>query len=196
MNYFEVFALPRRLGLDADDLQRRFYELSRRHHPDFHQAAPPEAQARALEASALVNAAYRTLRDPIARMEYLLRLEEGRAAGDGADVKAAAPPALLAEMFEIQAALEEARSGGLDAAARATLAAQRARLLERSRDAERRLTGPLARAWDEGPAADRPRVLAACRETLATRAYLRTVIQDLSLALGEDEGSSVSNRRH
>jgi molecular chaperone HscB len=196
MNYFEVFGLPRRLAIDAAGLQRRFYELSRRHHPDFHQGASPEAQARALAASALVNAAYRTLRDPIARVEYLLRLEEGRDTAEGAEVKPKAPPALLAEMFEIQEALEGARAGGLDEATRATLAAQRVRLRERCREEERRLCGPLAQAWDEAPEGDRLQVLAACKEALATRAYLRTVINDLSVALGEDEESIVSNRRH
>ena len=69
MNYLEVFGLPRRLAIDADELQRRFYALSRQHHPDFHQGATAEEQAKALESSALVNAAYRTLRDPIARIE-------------------------------------------------------------------------------------------------------------------------------
>ena len=56
-NYFEVFGLPRKLSLDLQELQRRFYDLSRRHHPDFHQTAGAEAQAAALEASALVNRA-------------------------------------------------------------------------------------------------------------------------------------------
>jgi molecular chaperone HscB len=56
MTHFEIFGLERKLGIDAAALQRRFYELSRQHHPDFHQAAPAEEQARVLEASARVNA--------------------------------------------------------------------------------------------------------------------------------------------
>src|SRR2546425_3497567 len=107
MDHFEVFGLPRRLAVDTAELQRKFYELSRRYHPDFHQAAPPEEQVRALEASAGLNAAYRTLRDPIARIEYLVRLEEGRDTKEGATVKPKAPPELLEEMFEIQERSEE-----------------------------------------------------------------------------------------
>lgn len=196
MNYFEVFGLPRRLRIDGEELQRRFYELSRRHHPDFHQGAAPEEQARVLDTSALVNAAYRALRDPIPRVEYLLRLEDGGETAEGAAVKPKAPPELLAEMFEIQEALEEARAGGLDDATRAGLRAQRERLRERVRAEERRLAGPLAEAWDRATDAERPRLLEAFREALAARAYLRTVIGDLDVALGEDEGSLVSNRRH
>ncbi|PYO21384.1 MAG: Fe-S protein assembly co-chaperone HscB [Candidatus Rokuibacteriota bacterium] len=74
-DYFEVFGLPRKLAVDSAELQRRFYALAREHHPDFHQAAPAEERARIEATSALVNAAYRTLRDPIARVEYLVRLE-------------------------------------------------------------------------------------------------------------------------
>src|SRR5438128_12674396 len=107
MDHFEVFGLPRRLAIDTAELQRKFYELSRRHHPDFHQAAPPAEQARALEASARLNAAYRALRDPIARVEYLVRLEGGRDTQAGGPVKPKAPPELPEEMFDSEEALAE-----------------------------------------------------------------------------------------
>lgn len=195
-DFFQVFGLERRLAVDTAALQRRFYELSRQWHPDFHQAQPPAEQARALEESARVNAAYRALRDPIARVEYLIRLEEGRETREGAAVKPKAPPDLLAEMFEIQESLEEARSGVLDEATRATLTEQRDGLRSRMTDAERRLTGPLSQAWDGAAPADRSSALTALKEALATRAYLRTVIDDLSVALGEgSEETHVANRR-
>jgi len=92
VDHFEVFGLPRRLGIDTAELQRKFYELSRRGHPDFHQGETPERQAEILEASARLNAAYRALRDPLARIEYLVRLEEGRNTREGATVKPKAPP--------------------------------------------------------------------------------------------------------
>jgi molecular chaperone HscB len=190
-DYFEVFGLPRRLVVDAEELQRRFYELSRRHHPDFHQGAEADVQARALETSALVNAAYRTLRDPIARVEYLVKLEAGPAGS--AD---AVPPALLAEMFETMEALAEARRAGVDGAVREKLRAERDRLVERQASEERWLSETLARDWDEAAERDRRGILAAARRALATRKYLGTVIDDLSAALGEREESSVSNRRH
>ncbi len=195
MDYFEVFGLPRKLTIDGAALQRRFYELAREHHPDFHQSAAPEERARAEEASALVNAAYRALRDPIARAEYLVRLEEGRDTTEGAAVKPKAPPELLAEMFEIQEALSELREGGLDAGGRAALAEQRDRLVARQRDEEERVRGALSEAWDSAPPADGPAVLARVKATLATRAYLRTVIDDLAQALGEGD-ERVAHHRH
>jgi molecular chaperone HscB len=200
MDHFEVFGLPRRLGIDADALQRKFYELSRRSHPDFHQGAPAERQAEILATSAQLNAAYRALRDPIARIEYLVRLEEGRDTKEGATVKPKAPPELLEEMFEIQEALQEVkaseRAGGPDAAARQALAAQRGRLLARYREEESRLRGPLSEAWDHAGADARAGMIAAFKEALAVRAYLRTVIDDIDEALGEVEEDHVSHRRH
>ena len=185
MDHFEVFGLPRRLGIDAAALQRQFYELSRRYHPDFHQGDSPEAQADVLEASARVNAAYRALRDPLARIEYLVRLEEGRETKEGATVKPKAPPELLAEMFEIQEALEEAKRGGLDGRGRAQLVEERERLLTRLGDEEQRLRGPLSEAWDAAAdAAERATALAQFKDALARRAYLRTVVDDLTEAVG------------
>jgi molecular chaperone HscB len=196
MDYFEVFGLPRRLAIDGAALQASFYALSRRHHPDFHHGASATAQAEALEASARLNAAYRTLRDPITRVEYLVRLEEGRATREGDAAAPTAPPELLEEMFEIQEALPEARAGGLDAGGRAALADQLARLRARYEAEEARLRGPLSAAWDAATPAARPAALAACKAALATRAYLRTVIEDLAAVLGEGRDADVAHHRH
>ena len=195
MDYFEVFGLPRTLGIDTAALQRRFYELAREHHPDFHQSAAAEERARAEEASALVNAAYRALRDPITRAEYLVRLEEGRDIREGAAVKPPAPPELLEEMFEIQEALSELRAGGLDAGGRAALAEQRERLAGRRSAEEERVRAELSHAWDAASSAERPAVLARIKAALATRAYLKTVIDDLAQALGEED-ERVAHHRH
>ena len=196
MNYFEVFELPRKLGIDVAALQARFYDLSRQHHPDFHQAAPPEEQARALEASALVNAAYRALRDPIARIEYLVRLEEGRDTKEDTVVKPKAPPELLEEMFEIQEALQEAKMSGLTAEVRERLEAERNRLAARRDEEEQRLQGALSRRWDESPAEERPRIVSTFKESLAIRAYLRTVVDDLTNALEPSQDGHVAHHRH
>jgi molecular chaperone HscB len=198
LDHFQIFDLPRRLRLDETALQRRFYELSRQWHPDFHHQASAGDQARALEASARLNTAYRALRDPLGRVEYLVRLERGRETKEGAAVKPAAPPDLLEEMFDIQEALAEAKAVGLDEGARATLQGHREGLEARLREHETRLTGPLSEAWDTAAAGDRPRALDALEQALAARAYLRTVIADLDEALGDTEGTGrhVSHHRH
>jgi molecular chaperone HscB len=197
VDYFEVFGLPRQLRVDAEALQRRFYELSRQHHPDFHQSAAPEQQAAALEASAQLNRAYRALSDPLRRVEYLIVLEEGRETREGSDSRPRAPRELLEEMLEVQEALAEAKSEGLGAESRARLLEQQARLADRLATEEEAILGRAAE-WDtlvEGEG-DRKPLLEWFKQKLATRAYLRTVIDDLSDAFGEDQDLHVSHRRH
>jgi molecular chaperone HscB len=196
-DYFTVFGLPRKLTVDASALQRRFYELSREHHPDFHQGATAERQAEALAQSAVVNRAYRALRDPLSRVEYLIALEEGREVREGTTDKPKAPRELLMEMLEVQEALEEAKAEGMGGAARGRLREERARLEARYAAEVLAIVGRSAE-WDrlveEG--GDREALLEWFKQRLATRAYLRTVIDDLSDALGEREESHVSHRRH
>lgn len=196
-DYFTVFGLPRKLTVDGAALQRRFYELSREHHPDFHQGAAPEQQAETLARSALVNRAYRALRDPLPRVEYLIALEEGREVREGATDKPRAPRELLQEMLEVQEALEEAKAEGMSPAAGERLREERARLEARhaaEADAIVGRAGEWDRLVEEG--GDRKALLEWFKQRLATRAYLRTVIDDLTEALGEREESDVSHRRH
>jgi molecular chaperone HscB len=196
-DYFTVFGLPRKLTLDGEALQRRFYELSREHHPDFHHGADAARQAEALAQSALVNRAYRALRDPLARVEYLIALEEGREAREGATDKPKAPRELLQEMLEVQEAIEEAKAEGLGGEAAERLRGERRRLEERyAAEAEAIVarSGEWDRLVDEG--GDRKPLLEWFKQRLATRAYFRTVIDDLSDALGESEEGHVSHRRH
>jgi len=196
-DYFSVFDLPRKLQIDLSALQQRFYALSRRHHPDFHQAASEAEQAATLERSALVNRAYRALRDPVARLEYLIALEEGRDAREADPAKPKPPTDLLAELLEIQEALEEARADGLTPETSTRLewehrdltarrAAEEAAMIERFADWDR--------AVDSG--GERASLLGEFKRLLGRQAYLRTVIDDLADALGGAPERHVAHRRH
>src|SRR5438477_2897018 len=116
-DYFSCFGLPRKLALDPAALEREFYRLSRRLHPDVYARAPAAEQEWALEQSSRLNDAYRTLRDPIARTEYLLELEGFKleeqstaatlaARQSGETKKQIVPPDLLEEVFELNMQLE------------------------------------------------------------------------------------------
>ncbi len=196
-DYFEVFGLPRKLQVDVDRLQRHFYELSRRYHPDFNRVAGEGEQAAVLERSALINRAYRALRDPLPRVEYLIALEEGRDTKEGTEEKPTTPADLLEEMLEVQEALEEAKTSGLDGDAAERLAETRRRLTDRRAAEEAAMVDRFAE-WDRTVDAggDRTPLLEWFKRALATRAYLGTVIDDLGEALGEEEEGHVSHRRH
>jgi molecular chaperone HscB len=113
MNYFEFLDLPRNLSIDGKDLEKRFYALSRQLHPDLHSRKSPAERERAEESTAVLNDAYRTLRDPIARAEYLLKLE---GFDIGEQTTKDVPPELLEEVFELNMALEEADVPQLESA--------------------------------------------------------------------------------
>ena len=202
-DYFAVFGLPRKVGVDLAELERRFYGLSRKFHPDFFQSATPAEQAKSLERSALINQAYRALRDPISRAEYLIRLEQEGEAAKG--ISAKAPGDLLEEMLEVQEALEEAKASGLGLETRARLERERERLMARKALEEEKLlnTGTEWDALVDGSGRvprDRDPIrvtlLNRMKEILAARAYLTAVINDLSEALGEETRTDASHRRH
>ncbi|MEO6803334.1 MAG: Fe-S protein assembly co-chaperone HscB [Granulicella sp.] len=119
-DFFEFFALPRKLHLDTAALEKQFYTLSRKLHPDRFAARPAAEQEAALAQSSLLNDAYRTLKDPILRTQYLLSLEgveleeQSKAATEAARTSGVAkkqivPPDLLEEAFELNMQLEEMR---------------------------------------------------------------------------------------
>ena len=105
MDYFEVFGLPRILGIELASLEKIFHELSRKYHPDYFSTASPNEKTQAVRMTALLNDAYRTLRHPVRRVEYLLSLYGLKS--DGSKV----PQSLLMEVFEINEQLEEVKSG-------------------------------------------------------------------------------------
>src|SRR6201996_6832436 len=118
IDYFTFFNLPRKLNLDTVVLEKQFYVLSRKLHPDRFAAKPAAEQEAALAESSRLNDAYRTLKDPIARTEYVLKLEgvemeeQSRAATDaaraaGTEKKQVVPPELLEEVFELNMQLQE-----------------------------------------------------------------------------------------
>jgi len=120
VDYFTFLGLPYRLNLDPVKLEREFYSLSRHLHPDINANSTPQEQEWSLQQSSSLNDAYRTLKDPISRTEYLLRLQGVRleeqstattedARRTGAAKKQAVPPDLLEEVFELNMQLEEAR---------------------------------------------------------------------------------------
>src|SRR5271163_2059181 len=121
MDYFSFFNLPQHLNLDVSALEKQFYVLSRKLHPDRFASKPVAEQEAALAKSSLLNDAYRTLKDPISRTQYLLKLEgveleeQSKAATEaaratGTQKKQVVPPELLEEVFELNMQLQEMRA--------------------------------------------------------------------------------------
>jgi molecular chaperone HscB len=123
-DYFIFFGLPRKLTIDLADLEQRFHSLSWKLHPDNFVRASEGERHLSLDRSSQLNDAYRTLQNPVARIEYLLGLAGMRKEGQK---KQQAPPELLEEVFELNESLDElreARESGGDAAHMAVLRAK------------------------------------------------------------------------
>jgi molecular chaperone HscB len=173
-DYYEILGIPRALNLSLDELQKRFYELSRQLHPDRVMQKPEAERQRALDMSSALNDAYRTLKDPIKRAPYLLGLE-GFDIGEqrSKDV----PPELLEEVFELNMALEEMRGG--DYSARPEL-----------EQAEKNFSGMLAASdqelsnlfvkYDASPSRD---TLAEIRNLLNRRKYILNLVSEVQKTL-------------
>ena len=107
-NHFELFGLPARYRCDGAALDRAYHQLQGAVHPDRHAAAGETEQRLALQSSARVNEAYRALKDPVARAQYLLSLH-------GIDALDERDTALSLEFLERQLERREAAAEAAEA---------------------------------------------------------------------------------
>ncbi len=181
-DFFSFFSLPRRLRLDEAELEKSFYALSRRLHPDYFMSASPEERQSSMERSSMLNDAYRTLRNAVARAGYLLRLEGYK------EAEKKAPPELLEEVFELNMQIEElkaAKKMGDEeelAEARHSLTEALDGLNEKLGGIDRRLFS-LFDEWDAAldrdAAEDKKATLDRMSELLSHRSYIRNLVRDI-----------------
>jgi molecular chaperone HscB len=170
MTYYEALGLEPRLSLDADDLKKRFYERSRQWHPDRFSLAGPVEQQRALDMTALLNDAFRTLRDPVTRAEYFLKQ-------NGIELSKDAPPELLEEVFELNMALEELREGDDSARAQLITAQRRFEAMRAGVDTT------LATLAEEFDASTDRAMLARIHAALNRRRYISNLVREVDKEL-------------
>jgi molecular chaperone HscB len=173
-DYFAFFGTGRKLDLNVEELQRRFYQLSRQLHPDRYTRKSAREQQYSLDATAVLNDGWRTLRDPVRRAEYLL-------AAEGLDISDQrgknVPPELLEEVFELNMALEELREG--DQAARTHLEAALQHFLAMQAEIDSQLQGLFIR-YDETQNGE---VLQEIRGILNRRRYIRNLVKEVEKEL-------------
>lgn len=209
VDYFAFFGLPRKLNLDVAMLERDFYELSRKLHPDLNARSESKEQEWSLQQSSLLNDAYRTLKDPVRRTQYLLRLEgveleeqsksateQARATGELK--KQIVPPDLLEEVFELNMQLEELRMqkkmGEDDPALLEEIGKQKLALEDKHDQLLKELQGHWE-IWDNlvareqshetVPASEHTQALDKMVSVLNRRNYIRNLVRDVSEALGD-----------
>ncbi len=177
-----------------NDLEQRYRALSRQFHPDYFYNASPAERRASLERSSYLNDAYRTLKSPAARVEYLLKLEGLNAAGDATNgTRAGAPPAgLLEEVFALNEELDEIRgmrAGGVPEATWRGRLEQARRPIETKREEHETQLADLSSRWDaaldSGAADDQRRaILDALRERFLERNYIGNLLSGIERELG------------
>jgi molecular chaperone HscB len=204
VDYFAFFGLPRKLNLDVKPLEKNFYELSRKLHPDLSARASAQEQEWSLQQSSLLNDAYRTLKDPIKRTQYLLHLEgveleeqsksateQARASGE--IKKQIVPPDLLEEVFELNMQLEELRMqkkmGEDDPALIEEVGNQKLAFETKNEALLEELQGQW-KAWDklidEGAEAnpcERSQAITKMVDVLNRRNYIRNLLRDVTAVM-------------
>jgi len=211
VDYFSFFGLPLKLNLDVAALEKDFYILSRKLHPDLNASTGSEEQEWSLEQSSMLNDAYRTLKDPIKRTHYLLHLEgveleeqsksaTEKARTTGEIKKQIVPPDLLEEVFELNMQLEELRAnkkmGDNDPALIAEIGKQKLSLKTKHEALLQELQTHW-KSWDalidrgqEGSSpAERTQIRDKMVDVLNRRNYLRNLVRDVNEAL-ENEALS------
>src|SRR3989454_1179236 len=186
IDYFALFEMPRKLWIEMNGLEQKFLQLSWKLHPDNFVNATEQERELSLKRSSELNDAYRTLRDPVSRVEYLLAIEGERKEGEK---KQQAPPELLEEVFELNESLDELReareSGGDLTALRESLEAARNNFQEKLTEVDAQLQSA-AREWDAaltGDAATRKRIMARLNELLNRRSYIRNLVTNVQKEL-------------
>jgi molecular chaperone HscB len=201
-DYFALLGLPRKLSIEEAEIDQRFHTLSWKLHPDNFVRASEQERELSLERFSQINDAYRTLRNRISRVEYLLASAGLRQEGKN---KQQAPPELLEEVFELNESLDElraARTPGADPAEVSALA----RRLQAARgnfeeklgvvDAELELLGM---EWDRVSSADaaaapgaagaesaeQRKLMGRMNEVLNRRSYIRNLVQSVQKELAE-----------
>lgn len=190
VDYFSMFEMPRKLWIEMAALEQKFLQLSWKLHPDKFVNASERERELSLKRSSELNDAYRTLRDPIARVEYLLAIEGERKEGE---MKQQAPPELLEEVFELNESLEELReakaSGGDLAALKARLESAEKSFQEKLGEVDGQLQA-VAKEWDAAvdanvDSATRKKLMARMNELLNRRSYIRNLVTNVGKELAE-----------
>jgi molecular chaperone HscB len=188
--YFSILGLEPKLNLDLAALEQEFHRLSRKLHPDRFARATENEREWSLAGTALLNDAYRTLKDPLQRTHYLLKLHgaeigEEHSGKDRQD-PSRVPPDLLEEVFDLNMQLEEMRearqANETDEALEKDLTAAKKKFDGLLADVDRDLRVQW-QAWDEGDEATRKTAQDAMVALLDRRRYLSNLVREVNAVL-------------
>ena len=194
-DFFQVFGLERRFAIDLSSLEHEFHRLSRKVHPDRFARADENERQWSLADTALLNDAYRTLKDSLHRTEYLLKLEGAEIGEEHAGKDrpknekdpSKVPADLLEEVFDLNIQLEEMRmarkTGEEDPQLQASLEQAKRKFDGLLDDVDQDLRAQW-QVWDEGDLSARHAAQKTMVALLHRRRYLSNLVRDVTETLG------------
>jgi molecular chaperone HscB len=190
-----MFDLPQKLNLDVQALEKQFYRYSRKLHPDVHARASQQEQEWSLSQASLLNDAYRTLKNPLERTKYLLKLEGVQfedERGPANTNPSKVPADLLEEVFELNMQLEELRQnqklGEDDPQLRRDLEGAKDQFVAQLNlldEQVRSLWSAWDAAWEQSDETKKTAAKEAMTALLQRRSYLQNLVRDVSETLKE-----------
>jgi len=167
-DYFALFGLPARYRFDPAELDAAYRKLQTEVHPDRFASAGDDERRLALQSSSHVNEAYRALRSPVERANYLLRLR-------GIDALAETDTALPPEFLEQQLECRESMADAISSRDLTALTVLGKNVEGMAAEVERTLAGQL----------DLPRTPADARVNVRKLKFLSKVVADISSSIAE-----------
>ncbi len=183
VDFFTVLGLSRRMTIDKKDLEQRYYDRSRKTHPDYFQDADPYEQQLSLEQSAILNQAYQALRESFSRAECLVKLVQG----SDQDIAATPPQELLEEVFDFNERLQDLKIEQDEEEKKrlvGSLGKDKAQFMEKETVLRKDLDVLFTR-WDAAfeTGEDTSETIESLRSLLAQRKYVQNAISDIEEAI-------------
>ncbi|HED34316.1 MAG TPA: Fe-S protein assembly co-chaperone HscB [Gammaproteobacteria bacterium] len=99
-NYFEIFSIAVSTEPDSEKLREANRELQQQVHPDRFANSSDAEKRQAMQITSLINQAFKTLQEPVLRLQYMLSLR-------GVDMSAETDTSMDGEFLMAQMALRE-----------------------------------------------------------------------------------------
>ena len=169
INYFETLGIPLTFEVNSTELEESYQNLSLELHPDFYSSAPESEKRLSESATAILNTAYNSLKEPTSRAKYLVHLLSKNIKLDEGSL----PEGFLGEMFFLQEELDEMLESGKDTA----FSEMWKDLLKRQKNIEEDYA-PLFKEYEDHP--EDPKILQQLQTHLNAERYLRRLLERIT----------------
>ncbi len=175
-SYFDVLGIEKKLNIDTASLEKIYYDLSRKNHPDLFLSKGDDKYKKALDESSIINKAYNVLKDPMTRAGYVLETDAPQVAGEKSNI---VHNDLLEEVMEMQEKIEDHHSADEEGKKKITLELKEIKdSLSKKLDDLKSEISRIFSEYDSG-VSDKENILRKLKAELHKRNYINTLIRTI-----------------